>query len=64
MATKYRCYLIEADRIAAINVIECESQADAVLEADRLLAASPCTSAEIWDRGLQVSIINRSPSAA
>ena len=31
----YRCYLLDMDRIAAMQVVECENDADAVLEAER-----------------------------
>ena len=59
MSTKYRCYLLIDDRIAEARIVECASDAEALLEADRLLAASSCTAAEIWDRERQVSIISR-----
>jgi hypothetical protein len=64
MATKYRCYLLDINRIAAEEMIECEDDAAALLEADRILAASPGTAAEIWDGERKVSIISRKPSAA
>jgi hypothetical protein len=64
MATKYWCCLLDYDRIAAQEIIECEDDAAALLEADRILATSPCTAAEIRDRDRQVSIISRKPSAA
>jgi hypothetical protein len=64
MATKYRCYLLELDRIASVQFIECVNDATALLEADRILARSPFTCAEIWDRERQVSIISRKSSAA
>jgi hypothetical protein len=43
----YRCYLLDMDRIAAMQVVECENDADSVLEADKILALSPCTAAGI-----------------
>ena len=64
MTTKYRCYLLDQDRIAAQEIIECEDDAAALLEADRILASSPCTAAELWDRDRQVSIISRRKPAA
>jgi hypothetical protein len=64
MATKYRCYLLDMERIAAMQVIEASDDAAAVLEADRILAASPSTSAEVWDCERRVSIISRKNSAA
>lgn len=64
MATKYRCYLLDMERIAAMHVIEASDDATAVLEADRILAASPSTSAEVWDCERRVSIISRENSAA
>jgi hypothetical protein len=35
MATKYRCYLLDTNRIAAVEIVECDDDAAAVLEADR-----------------------------
>lgn len=64
MATKYRCYLLIRDRVSAMQVIEAEDDAGAVLEADRILATSPCTAVEIWDRDRRVSLISRNETAA
>jgi hypothetical protein len=64
MATKYRCYLLDQDRISAVHVIEGEDDAAAMLEADRILAASSFTTAEVWDRERKVSIISRKEEAA
>ena len=64
MAIKYRCYLLDIDRITAMHVIPADDDAGAVLEADRILATSPCTVAEVWDRDREVSIITRKQSAA
>jgi hypothetical protein len=64
MPIKYRCYLLDMDRIAAMQVVEADDDAAAVLEADKILASSPCTAAEIWDRERRVSIISRKSSAA
>jgi hypothetical protein len=64
MATKYRCYLLDKDRISAMQVVEAEGDAAAVLEVEKILADSPCTAAELWDRERRVSIISRKASAA
>lgn len=51
MATKYRCYLLDAYRhIASMQVIECDDDATALLEASRLLELSPGMAVEVWDR--------------
>ena len=60
----YRCYLLDMDRIAAMQVVECENDADAVLEADKILALSTCTAAEVWDRDRKVPILSRKSPAA
>lgn len=45
----YRCYFTDVDdRIQSYEQIECEDDTQAVLEAQKLLAASPFTSAELW----------------
>jgi hypothetical protein len=64
MAAKYRCYLLDHDRIAAVQVIEGKDDAAALLEADGVLATSSCTAAEVWDRDRKVSIISRKSPAA
>ena len=49
-ATKsYRCYFTDGDdRIQSYEQIECPDDAQATLTAQKLLAASPFTSAELW----------------
>jgi hypothetical protein len=64
MANKYRCYLLNLDCIAAVKVLEADGDAAAVLEADKILATSSCTAAELWDRERRVSIISRKSPAA
>jgi hypothetical protein len=64
MATKFRCYLLRNGHIAGVQVVECEDDAAAVLEAGSILEASDYLSAEVWDRERQVSIISRKRSAA
>jgi hypothetical protein len=65
MGTKYRCYLLDADHhISEATVIECENDAAALLEADRLLALSADKSVEVWDRSRKVSILSRNTTAA
>jgi hypothetical protein len=61
VATKYHCYLLDQDRVTAMQVLDCDD-ASALLEADRILAASPCTAPETWDRNRQASIINKNSS--
>ena len=64
MATKYRSYLLDIDRIAAVCIIECDNDAAALQEVGRILETSPCTAAEIWDRTRKVSIISKKNTAA
>jgi hypothetical protein len=64
MATKYRCNLLDVDRIAAVCVIECDDDAAVLLEASHILETSPCTAAEVWDCTRKVSIIRRQDIAA
>jgi hypothetical protein len=64
MAIKYRCNLLDMDRIASMHVVEADDDAAALLEVDRILAASPCTAVEIWDRSRKVAILGRRQTAA
>ena len=64
MASKYRCYLLDLDRIAAMQVLECEDNAEALLEAERILEKSPCTAAEVWKVDRRVALVSRRSSAA
>jgi len=64
MASKYRCYLLEQDRIAAMRVIECKDDATALIEANRILEKSPCTAAEVWKLDRRVALVSRRSSAA
>ena len=57
----YRCYLLNGDRIVSVHIIECDDDASAVLEADRVLQASTCQAVEIWQRQHQVSILSKAP---
>jgi hypothetical protein len=59
MANRYRCHLLDIDRIAAICVVECDNDAAALQEVGRILETSPCTAAEIWDRTRKLSIISK-----
>jgi hypothetical protein len=43
-------YLGSADRVAATEVIHCDTDAQAQARADRLLAASDHAGIEVWDR--------------
>jgi hypothetical protein len=60
MATTYRCYLLNGERIAAV---EGDEDATAVREADRILAASNYKTAEVWDGTRMVSIIGRNANS-
>jgi hypothetical protein len=40
MATKYHCYLIRDEHIAAREIIDCDDDAAAVIAADRILSAT------------------------
>ena len=64
MATRYCCYLLDIDRIAAVCVIECDDDAAALQEAGRIVDTSPCSAAEVWDRTRKVSIIWKKNVAA
>jgi hypothetical protein len=64
MGTKYRCDLLDMDRIAAMQLIEAENDSAALREAGKMLSSSPCTAVEVWDRTRKVSILSRRTSAA
>ena len=47
----YRLYYLDsADRVAAVDVIHCGTEAEARSRADKLLAASNHHGIEVWDR--------------
>jgi hypothetical protein len=46
-----------------MQVLDCDEDPSALLEADRIVAASPCTAAEIRDRNRQVSIVSKNSLA-
>jgi len=62
--TTYRCHVLDGDRIAAVEVIDCADDASALIEADRILEASHYTTVEVWCRQHKVSILSRKSSAA
>lgn len=64
MANRYRCHLLDIDRIAAVCVVECDNDDAALREVRRILETSPCTAAEIWDRTRKLSIISKKNIAA
>ena len=65
MTKKYRCYLLRADRrLASLQVIECNDDATAVLEAERLLDLSPGLAVEVWDHNRKVLMMSRAITAA
>ena len=46
----YSCYFLDAaDHVTGFNLIECETDAQAQVRADRKLAASRCRGIELWD---------------
>ena len=46
----YRCYYMNsAGRVAAVNVIHCDTDGEARARADALLAASDHAALELWD---------------
>ena len=64
MATNYRCYFLNGERIAAIEAIACGDDAAAILEADKILSASPYLSIEVWAGPRQVGIVSRKDPTA
>jgi predicted DNA-binding transcriptional regulator AlpA len=64
MATRYCCYLLDIDRIAAVCIIECDDDAAALQEASHMVDTAPCSAAEVWDRTRKVSIIWKKDVAA
>jgi len=63
MATKFRCCLVDCERISSVAIVESDDDAGALIKADRLLAASTCTAAEIWQGKRRVSILSRKAPA-
>ncbi|MEK1933363.1 MAG: hypothetical protein AAAC47_27020 [Pararhizobium sp.] len=57
--TSYRCYFLNGERIAAVKAITCDDDAEALLEADKILAGSHYLSIEIWAGPRKVAIISR-----
>ena len=65
MTKRYRCYPLRANRrLASMRVIECDDDATAVLEAERLLDLSPGLVVEVWDHSRKVSMMRRVVTAA
>jgi hypothetical protein len=59
--TAYRCYLLGADdKIKSAEVIDCPTDADALQEAERRLAASEHPMIEVWDKARRVGIVGHS----
>lgn len=64
MATaNYRCYFLNGERIAAVEAIACDDDAAAILEADKILAASRYLSMEIWAGARMVGFVSRNEPA-
>jgi hypothetical protein len=56
----YRSYYLDAiDRVASVDVIQCDTDADAKARADRLLFASSHLGIEIWDRSRMVNRVRK-----
>lgn len=64
MATNYLCYFLNGERTAAVEPRVCGDDAAAILEADKILAASPYQSIEVWAGSRQVGIVSRKNPAA
>lgn len=60
--TTYRCYFLNGKRIDAVEAITCDDDAAALLEADKILAASHYRSIEIWAGVRKVAILSRDNS--
>jgi len=51
VSTRYRCHLTDADdQIRAVENLDCVDDAAALLEAERLLAASRYQAVELWQQ--------------
>lgn len=56
----YRCYLMAGEHIAAVEVLRCPDDAEAMVRASDLLDAKPeFGSAEVWDRSRLVGRVVR-----
>jgi len=56
----YRCYLLGEDgHIQNSDVIECATDADALAEAERLLATVECAAIEVWDKARRVGAVGQ-----
>jgi hypothetical protein len=56
--TVYRCYFVgEDDKIKGAEVIECSTDAAALQEAERRLAASKHPMIEVWDKARRVGTV-------
>jgi len=62
-STNYRCYFLNGERIDAVEAIECDDDAAAILEADKILAASKYRSIEVWAGARRVGILSREDTA-
>jgi hypothetical protein len=63
-ATNYRCYFLNGERIAPVERIDCDDDAAALIEADKILAASKYRSIEIWAGARKVGILSRDDGEA
>jgi hypothetical protein len=64
MTKHYRCSLLDVDRVVCAVVITANDDAGALLEAEKILAASSYTAAEVWRGVRKVSLISRAETAA
>jgi hypothetical protein len=54
----YRCYLLDQNgHITNSQVIECPTDAAALQEAQRRLAAAECPAIEVWDKARRVGAV-------
>ena len=62
--SSYRCFFLDAaNRVAAPDFIDCDTDGETCIRADVLLAASSHIGVDVWDRGRQVYRARKSRSA-
>ena len=59
MGNGYRCYLLNDDHIVGVEQIDGDDDAAALLEADRVLLASPYNAVEIWKGRRSVGLLSK-----
>jgi hypothetical protein len=58
------CFLDSTGCVADFHLIQCETDSQAQIRANRLLAAYGYLSIEVWDRGRRVYRVQKEPRAA